>query len=77
MDMSWEALTSILAVIISALTTIATYNLKVSSKTLHDLVETVREIQLTQKEHSVKIEYLEKTVYHTVSPHNLPINGGD
>ena len=50
----------ILSIVVTALTTLATWNLRISSANLKKLTETVEKIQQEIVEHSVRIEYLEK-----------------
>ena len=52
----------ILSIVVTALTTLATWNLRISSDTLKQIAETVRQLQIEVEKHSVKLEYLEKKV---------------
>ena len=52
----------VLSIITTALTTLATWNLRISSAALKDLTETVRQLQIEVARHDVRIGHLERKV---------------
>jgi hypothetical protein len=52
----------VLSIITTALTTLATWNLRISSEALKDLTEAVRQLQIEIARHDVRLDHLERRV---------------
>lgn len=58
--MGWELLVGAFGIIISALVSIATANMRISARTLKDAVDTLEDIQVELARHDERLKSLEK-----------------
>jgi len=58
--MSWFI--PVLSIVVTALTTLASWNLRISSQTLKRLTDTVAKLEIEVNKHTVRLDYLEKQV---------------
>jgi len=52
----------VLNIVVVALTTLASWNLRISSRTLEKLTKTVERLEIEVSKHSVRLDYIEKQV---------------
>ncbi len=52
----------VLSIIVTGLTTLASWNLRISSQTLKKLTDTVAKLEIEVSKHSVRLDYIEKQV---------------
>ena len=52
----------ILSIITTSLTTLATWNLRISAATMKELAETVKMLQIEIARHDVRLDHLERSV---------------